>query len=198
MSSRTFYLVRHGVSILQENGSVCLGKGSDPPLASTGFAQAEELLETSFFRRIKNIKAVYSSPLLRSMQTAVVLADGMREIRVESGLSEMDMGLWEGMYFQQIQKEYPVQYALRGLHPSVPPPAGETFAEAAERMEETFFRMMEERPKEKRFLAVVHAGITSAFLCHITGRDFDENRACRLPHCGHVVIEYRDGGFIKK
>lgn len=198
MKGRTFYLVRHGTSILQENGSVCLGKGSDPPLAPSGFAQAEELMETSFFRRLKNVGAVYCSPLLRSMQTAVVLACGTREIRVESGLSEMDMGLWEGMCFQQIKKEYPVQYALRGVHPSVPPPAGETFAEAADRMEQAFLRMMEERPEEKRFLAVVHAGITSAFLCRIAGRDFDENRAYRLSHCGHAVVEYRDGGFWKK
>ncbi len=198
MGNKRFYLVRHGVSILQENGSICLGKGSDPPLAPSGFAQAEELMETSFFRSVKNISAVYCSPLLRSMQTAVVLACGTREIRVDRGLSEMDMGLWEGMCFRQIQKEYPVQYALRGLHPSVPPPAGETFEEAALRMEQVLFRMMEAHPREKKFLAVVHAGITSAFLCRIAGRDFDENRAYRLPHCGHVVVEYRDGGFWKK
>ena len=111
MSDRTFYLVRHGVSILQENGRVCLGKGSDPPLAPSGFEQVEKLMETSFFRRVKSVKAVYCSPLLRSKQTAVVLAEGTREIRVESGLSEMDMGLWEGMYFKQIEKEFPLQQA---------------------------------------------------------------------------------------
>ncbi|NBH60139.1 histidine phosphatase family protein [Anaerotruncus sp. 80] len=198
MSDRTFYLVRHGVSILQENGRVCLGKGSDPPLAPSGFEQIEKLMETSFFRRVKSVKAVYCSPLLRSKQTAVVLAEGMREIRVESGLSEMDMGLWEGMHFKQIEKEFPLQYALRGLHPSVPPPAGETFAEAASRMEETLFRMMEAHPKEKKFLVVVHTGIASAFLCHIANKDFDENRGCRLTHCGHAVVKYRDGGFEKK
>lgn len=192
MSGKRFYLIRHGISTTQQRGvSICLGSRSDPPLAEEGRRQAEMVLAAE----LPDVSVVYSSPLRRCLETAEILAGDRQQVRQVSLLTEMDMGHWEGMDFERIRREYPVEYELRGRHPAAPPPGGETFEAAADRMERALRQMIEENPLEEEFVIVTHGGIISAFLCKVAGEDFDKNRNYRLPHCGIGMVAYEKGGF---
>ena len=92
MGSR-IYIIRHGQT--EMNSRKVLQGRSDLPLNAAGISQAEEtaaLLNRTgiFFDR------VFSSPLVRAVRTAELLAPG-KPVESDSRLIEMDYGPYEGM-----------------------------------------------------------------------------------------------------
>lgn len=95
MTSEThFFLVRHGETDFNLQGMV-QGRGVDTPLNETGIRQAQAL--AGRFSTIK-IDAIYSSPLIRALQTARCVAQTCGELPVGTnpGLEEMSWGIFEG------------------------------------------------------------------------------------------------------
>ena len=85
------YIIRHGQTELN-NRKVLQGR-SDHPLNATGIAQAREAAN-----RLKGVSfdAVYSSPLIRAIQTANIVAPDVEPL-VDDRLIEMEYGPYEGM-----------------------------------------------------------------------------------------------------
>ncbi len=85
------YMIRHGQTELN-NRQVLQGR-SDHPLNDAGIRQAKEaakkLQEVSFH-------AVYSSPLIRAIQTAKIISPDLEPV-IDGRLTEMDYGPYEGM-----------------------------------------------------------------------------------------------------
>ena len=88
------YIVRHGQTE-GNKANILQGRGSDRPLNETGEQQAEKVRRWFCGRRIM-IDRVYSSPLLRAVQTARIIA-GDVPIITDEHLLEMDYGPYEGM-----------------------------------------------------------------------------------------------------
>src|SRR3972149_5528364 len=86
-------LIRHGENDLAKRG-VLAGRMPGVHLNETGRLQAQALAEA--LRRLP-IKALYSSPLERAVETAEPLATalGVRMQR-DAGLLESNVGRWEG------------------------------------------------------------------------------------------------------
>ena len=84
------YVIRHGKTELN-NAGVLQGR-SDHPLNEEGIRQAEEAAAA-----LKDIgfTHVFSSPLIRAVSTAKIIATG-REIVIDERLIEMDYGPYEG------------------------------------------------------------------------------------------------------
>ncbi|MBQ1516413.1 MAG: histidine phosphatase family protein [Lachnospiraceae bacterium] len=89
------YIIRHGKTEMNRAGA--LQGRSDHPLNEEGIAQAEkagELFRTAGI----TFDRVYSSPLIRAVQTAqLATADESPEIVIDDRLIEMDYGPYEGM-----------------------------------------------------------------------------------------------------
>lgn len=126
------YLIRHGRPEMPDNGTYCIGHSSDLPLSVTGQKQAEALARC--FEGL-HFNKVYCSTLRRSRETAELLAEGRWPICEHAGIGEINVGLWEGLSFDEIRTKYPEIYAARGEDWSISPPGGESLAEAADRME---------------------------------------------------------------
>ena len=88
------YLVRHGQTA-GNKAKVLQGRGSDHPLNEEGIRQAEAVREW-FLKQQIHIDRVYSSPLLRALQTARIISGGMAA-DADERLLEMDYGPYEGM-----------------------------------------------------------------------------------------------------
>ena len=88
------YLVRHGQTA-GNRAKVLQGRGSDHPLNEEGIRQAEAVRKWVLEQQIRFAR-VYSSPLLRAMQTARIISGGMTAVTDER-LLEMDYGPYEGM-----------------------------------------------------------------------------------------------------
>ena len=99
---REIYLVRHGVC---EDSHTMLGQ-SDPPLTEEGLAQAEWLAKGLGQRGVKRIVA---SPLQRAVRTAQAIADKTGiEIEINTRLREISYGDWDGLSWDEIERNDPV------------------------------------------------------------------------------------------
>lgn len=111
------YMIRHGQTLL--NRKKVLQGRSDAPLSDIGVSQAREAAE-----RLKklgvHIDRVYSSPLLRAVHTADLVA-GYAPRGIDERLIEMDYGPYEGM---DLEDPAPEIMEFFGDFVNVPAPAG--------------------------------------------------------------------------
>lgn len=146
-------LLRHGETPLSiEKRFSGLG---DPLLTSNGAAQAEAAAARLSGERY-GIDVIVSSPLKRARQTAeaVAVRTGL-PVEVDEDLREIDFGAWEGYTFAQVQQRWPEQLAAWLADPNVSPPGGESFADAALRVDRARERIVKAN-EGKCVLAVSH------------------------------------------
>ena len=126
------YLVRHGQTYWNANGM--LQGHCNSNLTEEGIRQAkllgEKLGDVDF-------EVIYSSDLGRAIETAEILK-GLRnqEIVLEKSLREMGFGKVQGVYKDEFERNYPVQYRNLWNYPHLYDPSefgGETFEEVEER-----------------------------------------------------------------
>jgi probable phosphoglycerate mutase len=101
------YLVRHGATQLTAEDRFSGSVGVD--LSDEGRRQALCLA-----KRIADdgIGAVYCSPLSRTMETAMILAEPHRLTPLpKDGLREISHGRWEGLTRREVEERYPDEYA---------------------------------------------------------------------------------------
>jgi broad specificity phosphatase PhoE len=99
----TIYLIRHGETASNVEGRF-RGR-ADIPLSENGFRQAEAL--GLAFRDIE-LSAIYSSPLIRAMQTAEAVAKGRKTPIIEhESFLNIDLGDWTGKPRAEIEAKYP-------------------------------------------------------------------------------------------
>ena len=87
------YIIRHGQT--EKNKAKVLQGRSDIPLNDAGRQQALEARDRFAAERIHFDKA-YTSPLIRAVQTADIIAESIPKLKDER-LIEMDYGPYEGM-----------------------------------------------------------------------------------------------------
>ena len=96
METTRILLVRHGQS--QGNAERRFGGHSPTPLSELGFKQAEA---TARALAVEKVTAVYSSDLLRAVQTAEPLARATGlEVNRTNALRERSVGRMEGLTFE--------------------------------------------------------------------------------------------------
>ena len=87
------YIIRHGQT--EKNRANVLQGRSDIPLNDSGRQQAEEVRNRVIKAGI-HFDLVYTSPLIRAVQTAAIIAEGIPQLK-DDRLIEMDYGPYEGM-----------------------------------------------------------------------------------------------------
>lgn len=101
------FLVRHGATTLSAEDR--FAGATDVDLSAEGRAQAESLA-----RRLADdrIRAVYCSPLRRTVDTAAILAGphGLAPV-ARDGLREITHGRWEGLRRADVEARFPGEYA---------------------------------------------------------------------------------------
>jgi broad specificity phosphatase PhoE len=107
MSTAThLYLIRHGQSAGNAEGR--FGGHGPTPLSDMGREQAER---TGKALAKEGIKAIYSSDLLRAVQTAEPLAKLLSlEIQTRKAFRERHVGVLEGHTFDESKEHYPRDY----------------------------------------------------------------------------------------
>ena len=161
------WLVRHGQTDWNILGRWQGQASYAPGLNETGRAQALAARE-----QLKDvcISVAYSSDLLRSIQTAELIAEPSDlSVIPEPGLREIDLGVWEGMLSEDIQKQYPVELEARSKDPfHVRAPQGEAPSEVAERVLATVSDIVKRHPNES-VLIVAHGVSLAIIICHALG-----------------------------
>ena len=126
-------LVRHGET--DWNVAKRIQGSTDTPLNETGIEQAKRLAE-ELAKRETPIIGVYTSKLERAAKTAEYVAEKIgKECIVLPGLEEINFGLWEGITWEQVEEQFPVEYQTwRQNRRYGHPPKGESYQELVERV----------------------------------------------------------------
>lgn len=107
LKATRIYMVRHGATQLSAEDR--FAGAVDVELSDEGKFQAQRLAE----RLTEDaIKAVYCSPMTRTIQTATILAGphNLSPLQKE-GLREINHGHWEGMRRADVETQFPEEYA---------------------------------------------------------------------------------------
>lgn len=150
----TLYLLRHATSTANSNG-ILAGRLPGVGLSDEGERQSRQLTKALAGFGIQNI---YSSPLQRCKKTIEAFArDQKLRISDEIGIQEMDYGSWSGLKLKKLAKER-LWRKIKSEPMSVRFPDGESFKEAAARLERTLKKIANKYPKRK-VLLVTHGDI---------------------------------------
>jgi broad specificity phosphatase PhoE len=186
-----FWLVRHGQTDWNLEGR--FQGGRDIALNLNGKDQASRIA-----KRLQEVQfeAIYSSPLLRARHTAERIAEmneNHPEIQLDDRLVEVDLGEWEGMLFEDIQRQNPSEFEMRKTDPlHARPPGGETALEVATRIAGAADEIANRHP-QGRVLLVSHGLTMAAFIC--LAQDIPlENVYSMIPENAEpVVVEWVPG-----
>ena len=104
-------LVRHGLSSFNEKGLI-QGRTDDSYLTDKGYEQA---LKSGKALSSINFDQIYSSPLLRAVETAKIIQKNLKgenNIEYDKNLLEVDLSKWSGLTINEIKNKYPENYLL--------------------------------------------------------------------------------------
>jgi len=190
------YLVRHGRTAANSVRPRRLaGQSDDSPLDEVGVRQAGWARDHLAGRLIE---AAYSSPLIRAMRTAEIIAEphGV-EVHSVDGLIESDCGRWDHRSWEWIMENDREAYDLWLERPDIHPyPEGESFTDVAERVE-CAISAIAERHAGQEILIAAHNTVNKTFLARCMGLTMHFSRTIPYSNGGISVIEYKSGGDFK-
>ena len=185
------YLVRHG----KDDGTV-RGGWSQQPLTNEGKEQADEL--ASFVQGSDlAIKHIYSSDLLRAMQTAQSVADKLHlPIVPMPEFREVNNGDLAGIKNELANKMYPGLY-WNTLDWEQRYPGGESPREFYERIStawDAFQKMALNR--NENVLLVTHGGVINVILSIVNGEKYSNETIMRkIRNVELIALEYQGKGW---
>ncbi|VVC04746.1 phosphoglycerate mutase GpmB [Candidatus Bilamarchaeum dharawalense] len=174
------YLIRHCQSRANAKRQYSCSIKDDLGLSDVGKIQAKELAQ--FFTNIK-LGKIYSSPFLRTRQTADAIARLTKtEIGVDDLFREPNCGEWNGRTEDEIREKFPE--AWRGWHydpQNNPIPGGESLLEIEARVLPQFQRLVRSHPDEN-IAIVTHYCVFNVVMCSLFSslanfRSFDTTNA---------------------
>jgi broad specificity phosphatase PhoE len=118
----TLLFVRHGSTLWTTPPSRYQGR-TDLPLSVRGRLEAGQLADR--LRAIK-LDAIYSSPLRRARETAIMLADDRRmSLDIDQRIIELSYGDWEGKRHAEVERDDTAALTAWATG-MAPPPGGES------------------------------------------------------------------------
>ncbi len=186
------YLVRHGQTAWNKE-EIFRGR-SDVPLNEIGLREAE--LAAEYFRGLE-VRAIYTSPLLRASQTAGKIADVLgREVIPLPGIIDMSFGAWEGHPLQEVKASDGERYRQWREEPHrLKLPGGESLDEVRQRSVAALEEVILRHPEETVIL-VSHRVINKVILCAILGLDNSHFWQILQDTTAINLIQYRKGGYV--
>lgn len=162
-------------------------------LNEIGRAQAEAL---AFTLREEPLQAIYSSPLARAIQTAKAINRHHRvPLEQRSGLMEMDLGDFDGLYAKDLMREQPDFLKIWLEDPSsVRMPNGETLQEVQGRAWAVVEEIVGDCPGGSVLLCG-HNFVNVTILCKILGLELTHFRRLRQGPGAINIIERSRGQY---
>jgi len=175
-------LIRHGQTDWNRDRRIM---GRRPiPLNKAGRAEARRLA-----RALKDVKidAIYTSPVLRAVETAHHLRNGGRAaVRHAPEMAEIDYGRWIGKTFEEVISEK----AFRVYHKNprkACPPGGEHMMKVFGRTVR-FIERLRKKHKKGRVAVVSHADVIKTILVHYLGMDYDHLLKFRIDNASISLL----------
>ncbi|MBC8016138.1 MAG: alpha-ribazole phosphatase [Sporomusaceae bacterium] len=178
--------VRHGETLW--NHSKRYQGHSDIPLNEKGIQQAKKVAQRLAGQRIS---AVYSSDLIRAVQTAEVIANkhSLQAVPLAE-LREVNFGLWEGLTYEEIMADWPEVLSALYLRPgSTLIPEGESFYDVQRRTAIGLSKCIANH-HEETIVIVSHGGAMRILLCDALGLTIENMWSLQQDSTAINMIDY--------
>ena len=165
----------------------------DIPLNETGRWQAHRL---ALAMAEESIDALYSSDLLRALQTAQAVSSGCGlNIVTDAGLRERGFGEFEGLTFKEIEQRWPEQSERwRKRDPTFGPLGGEALADFYARSITTVTQLASAHPGQT-IAVVAHGGVMDCLYRAATRLGLQAPRSWQLGNASINRLLYTPQGF---
>lgn len=159
MKSYQIHFIRHGATV-EDNKGKYIGR-SNVQLSQQGI---EDLKKYDSLYTYPGTPLLYTSPLLRCVQTCNVLYPAIKPIVVD-GLQECSFGDWEGKTAAELEKDTRFTAWLANSKDNAPP-NGESGADFTRRICKTFERLVAQLIDSGETTAVIvtHGGVITTLL----------------------------------
>ena len=193
MSTR-LYLVRHGATTLTAEDRFSGATGVD--LSDEGRRQVQSLSERL---EGENIRAIYTSPLSRTVETATILARPHALVpQTEDGLREISHGRWEGLSRRDVEERFHDEYTAWEADPfTVAPEGGESGVSVLARALPVI-RAIVARHDQQCVLVVSHKATLRLIISSLLGFDPRgyRDRLDQSPACLNV-LDFKDAVRVR-
>ncbi len=156
--------VCHGATIYSEEGRLSDAENY-PPLSELGVEEMENLTKYFKARGVKN-DVIYTSPSIRTVQSAMMVAKVFKkDYVIVDELKTRECGKWNGLTYDQIEKEYPGGFYKILSDPNDKTAAGaESSIEFIERIKKVINEIVEQNTGN-RIIIVTHPEVIQAAIC---------------------------------
>ncbi|CAL8326252.1 unnamed protein product [Merluccius merluccius] len=176
VTPRSIYLSRHGESELNLLGRI----GGDSGLSPRGARFAGALSTYMQDQSISDLK-VWTSHMKRTIQTAEALGVQYEQWKA---LNEIDAGVCEDMTYEEIQENYPEEFALRDQDKyRYRYPKGESYEDLVQRLEPVIMEL----ERQENILVICHQAVMRCLLAYFLDKSADELPYLKCPL--HTVLK---------
>lgn len=181
------FLIRHGATRLNlETPYRLQGSEVDEPLVELGIRQsigAQQLLQPV------SLRAVYSSPMQRAIQTAEIVAQPHAlPVLAMPNLREGSVGRWENRTWPDIKASEPEAYQQFIHHPdTIGYAGGENFNQVLARVKPVFLQLLKQHTGES-FAVVGHQIVNRVIVADIMGLPMKHARTMKFANAGVTLI----------
>ncbi len=183
MTIQRVLLIRHG-----ETSWNIIGRWQgfeQTVLNEVGLSQAKAL--AAYLRR-RSISAIYSSDLLRALQTAYPLCEALGLTPIaHAGWREQNLGIFQGLTRAEIEAKYPAELASMRADMAYAIPEGESRADMQRRAYRAW-EVVVANDKGPEVAIVSHGGTISVLLIGLFG-DEPEVRNVFVPNTSITTVE---------
>lgn len=191
----TILLIRHGENDYVKTGKLA-GRLPGVHLNARGQKQAEALADA-----LKNvpIKAIYSSPLERAVETATFIATVCKlDVQIEAGLMETNVGKWQGCSWKALSRTKAwkvVQHSPSRFQF----PEGETFYECQTRVVAALDGILRKHKPQDILACVFHADPIKLAVAHYINLPLDQFQrlGCDTGSVTVLTVGEMGAGLIK-
>ena len=174
---RSVRLTRHGESEFNVLGRI----GGDAPLSEAGRSYARTLATVASARAGEGV-VVWTSTMRRTIETAEALGLPFRTWRA---LDEIDAGVCDGMTYEEIARDLPLEYDGRQADKfRYRYPRGESYQDVIQRLEPVIFELERER---RPVLIIGHQAVLRALYAYMMDRPPNECPYVSIPL--HTILE---------
>lgn len=184
-------LVRHGYSVYNKEDR--FAGQLDIPLDEIGVTQAESVCR--YIIDNYRVDKVYSSCLSRAYNTVKKIGDHFNiEIIKSKEISELDVGVWGGMKFSDVEKIYPEAFKKYKESPAGNGcVGGECFNDLIKRSTSYMEKIANEN-KGKTIVVGTHGGVIKSLLCKWGGHNPENLKELPIvPNASITIVNYENG-----
>lgn len=189
------YFVRHGESEANIQHEMS-NRGWKHGLTAKGREQAAALAHNL---RTLNVRKIFTSPLMRAVQTAEILADGLGlEVEITDALREFDCGIAEGHADEEhwaMWRWVMDEWLVRGRG-DARIPEGESLTDIHARFFPLITQLVaEEQSDDEALILIGHGGLYMTVLPTLLP-DVGLRFIGQFPNTGYVLVETQGSKFI--